>query len=183
MNILTVVVASVVLVLSALVVFRKVARDYQQQGRLTGLSSFLEVFIFFWHGVGSAFFVTADWQPIETRHWIFWVAVSCLAMGLVLVLIAMSRLGMRQSVGQDVSGLQVAGLYRYTRNPQIVAYALVVIGYALLWPAWSGLIWVAIYGLMAHLMVSTEEAHLQRVYGAEYERYCARVPRYVGPLA
>jgi hypothetical protein len=31
-------------------------------------------------------------------------------------------------------------LYRYSHNPQIVAYSLVVIGYALLWPAWRGII-------------------------------------------
>lgn len=100
--------------------------------------------------------------------------------GVVLVVIAMGRLGIGVSVGQQVSGLRQSGLYRYSRNPQIVAYGLVVIGYALLWPAWSGLVWVGLYLAIAHLMVRTEEEHLRRVYGEAYERYCARTPRYLG---
>jgi protein-S-isoprenylcysteine O-methyltransferase Ste14 len=56
----------------------------------------------------------------------------------------------------------------------------VVIGYALLWPAWSGLVWVGLYLAIAHVMVRTEEEHLQRAYGEAYERYCAGTPRYLG---
>jgi len=34
--------------------------------------------------------------------------------------------------------------------------------------------------VISHLMVRGEEAHLREVFGAEYEAYCARTPRYIG---
>jgi protein-S-isoprenylcysteine O-methyltransferase Ste14 len=42
------------------------------------------------------------------------------------------------------------------------------------------LVWLAIYGLIAHVMVLTEERHLRRTFGEDYEDYCQRTPRYVG---
>jgi len=32
---------------------------------------------------------------------------------------------------------------------------------------------------MAHMMVQTEEEHLERVFGSEYEHYREEVPRYL----
>jgi len=34
--------------------------------------------------------------------------------------------------------------------------------------------------VLAHLMILSEEEHLRDVFGEEYERYCERVPRYLG---
>jgi protein-S-isoprenylcysteine O-methyltransferase Ste14 len=59
---------------------------------------------------------------------------------------------------------------------------LVVIGVVVLWPSWYALGWVVLYGIVVHLMVLTEEEHLRAVHGEEYERYCSRVPRYLGIL-
>ena len=103
-----------------------------------------------------------------------------MAVGLAGVMVAMGRLSWRKSIGRDASGLQRTGLYRYTRNPQIVAYGLLVLGYALWWPSWSGLVWVMVYAAIAHIMVLAEEEHLRRVYGEAYETYCQRTARYLG---
>ena len=92
----------------------------------------------------------------------------------------MSRLGWGVSIGQEAEGVHRAGLYRYSRNPQIVAYFLVVAGYSLLWPSLLGVVWVCLYLVIAHMMVSTEEQHLARLFGDEYRAYCASTPRYVG---
>ena len=43
-----------------------------------------------------------------------------------------------------------------------------------------GLIWVLMYAFIAHTMVIVEEQHLRRVFGREYQDYCARTPRYLG---
>ena len=58
-------------------------------------------------------------------------------------------------------------------------YGIVVAGYSLLWPSWTGAIWVVLYAVLAHMMVHTEEAHLKKAYGAEYVDYCAHTPRYM----
>ncbi len=46
--------------------------------------------------------------------------------------------------------------------------------------SWHALGLVVLFAAIAHLMVLTEEEHLRRVFGEEYARYCARVPRYLG---
>ena len=79
-----------------------------------------------------------------------------------------------------VKGLVQSGPYRVTRNPQLVGGSLLVIGVVVLWPSCCALGWVVLYGVVAHMMVLTEEEHLRDVFGEEYERYCGRVPRYLG---
>lgn len=39
--------------------------------------------------------------------------------------------------------------------------------------------WMVIYVIISHWMVITEEEHLHRIYGEEYEKYCTEVPRYL----
>jgi protein-S-isoprenylcysteine O-methyltransferase Ste14 len=180
MEIIKVVVVSALLLAAAVFIFGRVRRDYRALGKLTPFSTFLEVLIFFLHGSASYALLDSDLSHVNRASPLFFLSILCMPVGVVLVAVAMGRLGVGQSVGQRVSGLQQSGLYRYSRNPQIVAYGLVVIGYALLWPAWSGLVWVGLYLAIAYLMVRTEEEHLRQVYGAAYEGYCARTPRYLG---
>jgi protein-S-isoprenylcysteine O-methyltransferase Ste14 len=76
------------------------------------------------------------------------------------------------------------GLYRHSRNPMYVGVLLAVLGQAV-W-ALSGS--VGIYALalaaMFHLrVVMFEEPVLRRSFGASYERYTARVPRWLGRRA
>ncbi|RME45188.1 MAG: isoprenylcysteine carboxylmethyltransferase family protein [Deltaproteobacteria bacterium] len=76
--------------------------------------------------------------------------------------------------------LVVRGLYRYTRNPMYVGVLLVIVG----WAAWFATPWLLLYAAgvatLFHLfVVGYEEPHLRRVFGAEYEAYCARVSRWV----
>lgn len=179
-TLLTQLVVAVLVVGAAGLVFRRVAADYAALGRLTLLSTVLETAIFFVHGSASYAFLDSRLETIATNTPAFALAVVALTGGLVVTLVAMSGLGWGVSVGQSFGGLRCTGFYRYSRNPQIVAYFFVVAGYALLWPAWSGLAWVALYVFIAHLMVRTEEDHLRRTFGAEYDAYCRRVPRYFG---
>jgi len=174
------VIATAVLTAATLLIFRRVRADYLTHGSLTPLSSFLEVLIFFLHGSASYLFLDSQLAHVNTGSAAFVLSIVLIAVGLLAVLVPMSRLGFDTSVGQRVSGLEDSGLYRYTRNPQIVAYLMIVVGYALLWPSLAGALWSAVYVLIAHVMVRTEEEHLARVYGDDYRRYCERTPRYIG---
>ena len=92
----------------------------------------------------------------------------------------MWRFGLRRAFGLQVKGLVQSGPYRLTRNPQLVGGLLLVIGVVILWPSCYALGWVVLYGIVAHMMVLSEEEHLLRQYGEEYNRYCSQVPRYLG---
>ena len=80
-----------------------------------------------------------------------------------------------------MSGLRQTGFYRFSRNPQVLAFLVAMIGYGLLWPTWQHAGSVVLIAALAHMMVLTEEEHLLDVLGEEYERYCQRVPRYLRP--
>ena len=76
--------------------------------------------------------------------------------------------------------LVVKGFYRYVRNPMYVAVVSIIAGQALLLGnAYLLLYAVAVSGGFVGFVLSYEEPKLRRTYGAEYEAYCARVPRWI----
>jgi len=76
--------------------------------------------------------------------------------------------------------LVVKGFYRYVRNPMYVAVVSIIIGQGLLLGnvallVYAAVAWVAFFGFV----LSYEEPKLRKTYGAEYQAYCARVPRWI----
>ena len=75
--------------------------------------------------------------------------------------------------------LVAVGFYRYTRNPMYVGVLSVIIGHFL----WFGFWYLLIYSMIVFLAFNTfvtyyEEPTLRRNFGAAYEDYCKRVPRW-----
>jgi protein-S-isoprenylcysteine O-methyltransferase Ste14 len=75
--------------------------------------------------------------------------------------------------------LVIQGPYRYTRNPMYLALFSALLGWLLLYPT-TGL---AAYAVGVATSVSLfvivyEEPHLRRLFGAEYDAYKSRVPRW-----
>jgi protein-S-isoprenylcysteine O-methyltransferase Ste14 len=78
------------------------------------------------------------------------------------------------------SHLVTVGLYRYSRNPMYVAVASMLAGWGLAFASRT----IAIYAVFViaafHLrVVFGEEPWLARTYGAEWDEYKARVPRWL----
>jgi protein-S-isoprenylcysteine O-methyltransferase Ste14 len=77
----------------------------------------------------------------------------------------------------------VTGWYRFVRNPMYVAVASLIFGQGLLF----GNVGVLEYGLAVlvafHAFVlAYEEPTLRRTFGADYERFCTNVPRWIPRL-
>jgi protein-S-isoprenylcysteine O-methyltransferase Ste14 len=106
-------------------------------------------------------------------------AVLLMIAGLSVVLLSMPFLG-RRSFGAEVGQLHTKGIYRFSQNPQLVGSFSFIVGYVLLWPSWTGVLWAAVWLPISYLMVRAEEEHLRSVFGKEYEQYCRRTPRFVG---
>jgi beta-lactamase class D len=76
--------------------------------------------------------------------------------------------------------LVIVGLYRFTRNPMYVAVLTILIGWSLLYQ--SGLLagFAVVMAIVFHLRVLLhEERWLKQQFGIEWDRYAARVPRWL----
>lgn len=81
------------------------------------------------------------------------------------------------------SHLVVAGPNRLTRNPMYVGMAGLLVAHAALRRSPAALLPVAGFvAVIDRFQVAREEAALRERFGAKYADYCARVPRWVGPV-
>jgi protein-S-isoprenylcysteine O-methyltransferase Ste14 len=79
--------------------------------------------------------------------------------------------------------LVAMGFYRYVRNPMYVGVFLVNVGHFLWFGFWGLLIYALIVALAFHaFVIFYEEPTLRRNFGAAYEDYCKRVPRWIPKL-
>jgi protein-S-isoprenylcysteine O-methyltransferase Ste14 len=72
------------------------------------------------------------------------------------------------------------GLYRYSRNPMYLGVLTVILGWAVLYRSASVAAYALVVALWFHsFVVLYEERRLRELFGREYERYCAEVPRWL----
>src|SRR5262249_15922165 len=73
-----------------------------------------------------------------------------------------------------------SGLYRFSRNPAYVSYAIALLGMAILLGSTAILLMGAALHLRNFLFVHfREEPLLREKFGADYEQYCREVPRWL----
>jgi len=167
------------LLIAATFVFDRVRSDYRAHSTLTGAVAVLQTGYFFAYALSSCLFLDARFSAISCHGKLCFLVALLMIVGLILVLLSMPILG-RRSFGTQTGELYTSGIYRFSRNPQLVGSLLFIAGYALLWPSWAGLLWVSLWFPISYLMVMGEEEHLARVFGREYEEYCRLTPRYIG---
>jgi protein-S-isoprenylcysteine O-methyltransferase Ste14 len=116
------------------------------------------------------------------------IGVLLIAAGMAVVLEAFGRFAF-QGIGTPApvfptKHLVVKGSYRYVRNPMYVAVTSMILGQALLLGDLHLLAYAVFPWLAANLFVLIyEEPALRRSFGAEYETYCAHVPRWIPRLS
>jgi len=92
-------------------------------------------------------------------------------------------LGTRRLVGQtELSGggqIEDRGIYARIRHPRYVGSFLAILGACFL--AGTRATWViaAVWLLLTRIAIVLEERELRNRFGASYEEYCRRVPRFV----
>lgn len=75
--------------------------------------------------------------------------------------------------------LVASGFYRYVRNPMYVGVLAMIIGHFLWFGYWNLLVYAVVVFLAFHTFVTYyEEPTLKRIFGAAYEDYLRRVPRW-----
>ena len=186
------------LIVISVMVFHIVKRDYAEQGKLTKLSSFLQVMVFVLH---AQLFTCSYWdlsliradEYLSVSYWLknapeFSSSFTSLIFGSCLAVTGILILGLgfkgfesfARIDGQRADQLISDGIYRFTRNPQIIGYGLIVLSVPFIWNSLLALIAALVYWVGARKMIMVEEEHLHRIFDQEYSEYCKRTPRYIG---
>lgn len=74
--------------------------------------------------------------------------------------------------------LATKGPYARIRHPQYVAFAIILFSFLLQWPTLLTLLMFPFLLWMYARLARTEEAGMQKQFGAVYERYAAATPRF-----
>lgn len=78
--------------------------------------------------------------------------------------------------------LVVVGLYRFMRNPMYVALVTLVSGWSVAAGSSNLALYAVVIAVAFHLRVLLyEEPRLRALFGEDYARYCAAVPRWPRP--
>ena len=104
---------------------------------------------------------------------------TLLVVGLVAYDVARREFhSLRRNWGMRTDRLITTGPYAESRNPQLMTWALVLLGAAIAGRSGAALALTAIYWVGCVFTIRAEEQALERVYGEEYRRYRVAVPRY-----
>ncbi|MFN2282324.1 MAG: methyltransferase family protein [Anaerolineales bacterium] len=111
--------------------------------------------------------------PLAIGKPVFWIGLTLALIGQVGFFSALHSFNITP-LDQPVT----QGLYRVSRNPQWVAFALVVLGFSLMVGSWTILALLCVRLAMNHFRILGEERALETQYGEAYLEYKRTIPRY-----
>ena len=81
---------------------------------------------------------------------------------------------------ESASSLVVAGIYRHTRNPMYLGFAIILLGWCVFLGSALAVLGVAAFVLyIGRFQIRPEERALRELFGAEFDAFCGRVRRWV----
>lgn len=160
---------------------RKAEQDYQERGRLSSEASAVSWMLYLLHAAATLSSARRLSLELVVNARLPAAAGSLLMLsGSALYIASVQRFSsIGQVSGRQPDGLVTSGPYRFSRNPQIVGWSLVLGGAALAGRSVTALLLVVGFFLAHQLYLPIEERHLERTFGEIYQRYRREVPRYV----
>ena len=126
----------------------------------------------------------ADFEVWDLGLDLLGVMVTLAGQALRVVVIGLAyikRGGRQKTIAAD--RLVCEGVFAHSRNPLYLANFLIICGLLLIWNSpWAYGIILPAFAVALLSIVRAEEEFLSRRFGAEYETYCARVPRFLPRL-
>lgn len=129
----------------------------------------------------------SHWEVAQPWHGIYLlrpVGILMIIYGSGFVLDSFARFAI-QGLGtpapvMPTKHLVVTGLYRYVRNPMYVGVFSAIVGQALLFGNFRVFVYgICMFAAAAFFVLLYEEPTLRRTFGAEYDQFCANVPRWI----
>ncbi len=117
-------------------------------------------------------------------YWLAWTLGGILIiMGAALVFPAAAlfrRRGTTVRPDRPVSMLVTSGPYRFTRNPMYLGLATIYLGIAIgLQSLWALVLLPVVLVIIGRAAIAKEEAYMAQRFGDDYQRYTARVRRWL----
>ena len=119
------------------------------------------------------------WGEVSLPTWLrYGIGFPLIVLGNIAVWSEVAQFGMSQTGGAPGT-LRTQGLYRFSRNPQYLADTVIVVGWAVLAASFWAFSVASAAAIVLLAAPFAEEPWLREHYGAEFESYAARVPRYI----
>ena len=100
-----------------------------------------------------------------------------------LVIYALGFIYYIVSIGQfakpNQQGLNIKGVYRYSRNPMYVSFFLFFLGITLIIEFWLYLVILLVFQISVHYLILSEERWCMETFGEDYKKYIQHVRRYI----
>ncbi|MDN6860269.1 isoprenylcysteine carboxylmethyltransferase family protein [Pseudomonas sp. CAN2814] len=124
-------------------------------------------------------------RPIDPPGNRLWLALLVVLAGVAVCLAGVAsfrraRTTVNPLKPESASSLVVAGIYRHTRNPMYLGFAIILLGWCVFLGSALAVIGVAAFVLyIGRFQIRPEERALRELFGAEFEAFCGRVRRWV----
>ena len=113
--------------------------------------------------------------PLKLGTVWFYVGLITYVVGVIIETIAMMNF-FTTAVDKPVT----KGVYRFSRNPMYFGIFLIFLGTSIACVSWVFLLLTAVFIILSHIVVVSEERFCLQKYGNEYREYLNRIPRWIG---
>ena len=111
---------------------------------------------------------------VKTESSLFYIGLILYGVGIILCIWSTSNFAKPMK-----SGINLRGLYKYSRNPMYIAYFIYFLGCVLLTYSLSLLLILITFQVATHWIIIAEEKWCQDRFGNEYIEYMKKVRRYL----
>jgi len=124
-------------------------------------------------------------RPIAPPGSRLWLALLVVLAGIAVCLAGVASFRRARTTvnplrPESASSLVVAGIYRHTRNPMYLGFAIVLLGWCVFLGSALAVLGVAAFVLyIGRFQIRPEERALRELFGAEFDAFCGRVRRWV----
>ena len=120
------------------------------------------------------FFIYLCFLKISNDSYWFYAGLVIYGLGIMLCLVSIINFAYPTK-----KGINLTGLYRFSRNPMYMAYFICFLGCVLLTQSVLLLALLIIFQISAHWIILSEERWCIKKFGEEYINYMNKVRRYV----
>ncbi|MHC3128904.1 MAG: isoprenylcysteine carboxylmethyltransferase family protein [Candidatus Bathyarchaeota archaeon] len=113
--------------------------------------------------------------PLKLGTVWFYVGLITYVVGVIIETIAMMNF-FTTAVDKPVT----KGVYRFSRNPMYFGIFLIFLGTSIACVSWVFLLLTAVFIILSHIVVVSEERFCLQKYGNAYREYLNRIPRWIG---